>query len=65
MKRHSEYYADIERRNNLAEAMETGSTKKHSIISYPWSVRGISVPTVLQSMAFIWDIMLRLPSSRK
>ena len=59
MKRHREYYADIKRRNSLAEAMETGSTKKHSIISYPWSVRGISVLTALPSMAFIWGIMLR------
>lgn len=65
MKRHREYYADIERRNSLAEAMETGSTKKHSIISYPWSVRGISVLTALPSMAFIWGIMLRLLSSKK
>ena len=46
MKRHREYYADIERRNNLAEAMETGSTKKtqYHIVSVEcaWDQRSYS-----------------------
>ena len=37
MMRHREYYSDIERRNSLADAMETGSTGKaqyHIAVSY-------------------------------
>lgn len=46
MKRHREYYADIERRNSLAEAMDTGSTGKaqYHIVSVEcaWDQRSYS-----------------------
>lgn len=46
MMRHSEYYSDIERRNSLADAMETGSTGKaqYHIVSVEcaWDQRSYS-----------------------